>query len=575
MRWASYDFKFSRPIRWIVSLLENDIVPVQLEGVSSGRESAGHRLLSPGKVKISNAHKYADELRKAYVIVDPDERRKIIEEQVQQLAESKSGVARQLKGQLLEEVVNITEWPHALAGQFSDEYLQLPDTLIETVMVHHQRYFPVERQDADHSQKVNKNNLLPWFITISNNDRKEAAPVITRGNERVLRARLADGKFFYFDDQKTKLSDRKEALKQLTFQHELGSYADKVDRLIKIAGILSKQLALESRYSVCLEETAKVSKLDLVTSLVRELPELQGYVGSWYAEQEGLPPDVVTAIASHYSPRSNDDTIPKDTVGQLASLSDKIDNLVCLFAIGKKPSGSSDPYALRRQAQGLIDILIDGLKEYPVNLTDLIDQLLHGLEPLLEHRKQGFNRHKLAADLDEFLLQRLRGKLLDLGAGREIVEAVLSSGDPFRNLPDVVVRCTAVENLFASEGGPDTVRIANRISRIISKDCVDRVEPRLFAKDAEKKLWQTFNEEVVQPWQQGHGFRAPQCMEDYQRVLHLMKVLVPVVDAFFVEVMVNDPEDKGRSQNRQAMLKQIDNYFSSIADFTKLQSLLA
>lgn len=572
MRWGSYDFKFTRPIRWIVSLLGNDVVPVELEGVPCGRESAGHRILSEGKVKISNAHKYADELKSAHVIVDPQERRKIIEKQVSEIAASKSGSPRQLKGALLEEVVNITEWPHAVAGQFSDEYLQLPDTLIETVMVHHQRYFPIEKRDVEKSQRVNKNDLQPWFITIANNDRKEAEAEIKKGNERVLRARLADGRFFYFDDQKTKLEDRKESLKQLTFQDGLGSYADKVERLIKLATFVSEQLKLEPRLAVCLEQTAKLGKLDLVSNLVRELPELQGYVGSWYAEQEGQPPDVVTAIASHYSPRSNEDSIPKDAVGVFASMIDKIDNLVCLFALGKKPSGSSDPYALRRQAQGLIDILLDGLTDYAIDLTAIIEQLLTWLEPTVGNRK-GFNREKTIMDLMDFLRQRLRGKLLDQGASREILEAVLSAKDPLKNLPDVKVRVTALENLIGSDKGLDVVRIGFRMGKILKGESQTAVNESLLSIDAERKLWETFKTAVDTPWNKKQMCRIPVNAADYEQMLNLLKALIPDVDQFFVDVMVND-EDKAKAENRHALLSRIYWYFGTVADFPKLSSLL-
>ena len=399
--------------------------------------------------------------------------------------------------------------------------------------------------------------------------------MIKQGNERVLRARLADGRFFYFDDQKTKLSERRETLNQLTFQEGLGSYGDKVERLTKLSLIITKQLNLDARISMCLERTSLLGKLDLVCNLVRELPELQGYVGSWYAEQEGEPPDVVRAIASHYSPRSNDDHIPKDTVGMLASVVDKLDNLVSMFALGKKPSGSSDPYALRRQAQGLLDIAIDGLKDYPLNISSLIDGLITMLAPTLQKRKQGFNGDKIKAELHEFLMQRLRGKLLDAGAGREIVDAVLSARDPFAHVSDVVVRCTAVENLLGSKGGADVVRIADRVGRILEADSPDQVDPSLFTSDAEKNLWQTFNEKVVSQWQKGGQFPQPTTLTEYSAMLDLLRPLVPVVDEYFANVMVNDRADKAKRDNRHGQLKQIDRYFRSVADFPKLQSLLA
>ncbi|HEY9717698.1 MAG TPA: glycine--tRNA ligase subunit beta [Trichormus sp.] len=573
MRWGANEMKFSRPIRWIVSLLNDKIVPVTLEGITADRHSAGHRILSQGRVKISNAAHYVDELRAAHVLVDPQERKRIIEEQVSRLAKDKSGTPRQLKGSLLEEVVNITEWPHAIAGDFATDYLDLPDTLIETVMVHHQRYFAIEKANADHSHRAIKNNLLPHFITVANNDSAQAQHVIKRGNEQVLKARLADGKFFYLDDQKTKLADRKEGLKQLMFQEGLGSYADKVDRLQRLAAIVSQQLKLHADLAAAVSTTAGLCKLDLVSNLVRELPELQGYVGAWYAEKENMAPEVVTAIGSHYSPRSTDDSIPKDTVGMLVSAIDKIDTLVGLFALGKKPSGSSDPFALRRQAQGLIDILLDGLKSYPLNLTAVIRSLLDWLEPSLKGSKRGFDADRIHADLQEFLMQRLQGKLQDQGVGREVIDAVLGARDPFTNLPDVRVRCTCVENLMAAAGGLDLVRAGVRVGKILGADSPDIVDPSLFVCDAERKLWDTFNQTVINQWQSGNDFVVPQTSGQYERLLDLLKPLSPSVDQFFEQVMVND-EDRGKRNNRHGMLKQIDRYFRSVADFPKLQSLL-
>ncbi|MBZ0187369.1 MAG: glycine--tRNA ligase subunit beta, partial [Candidatus Obscuribacterales bacterium] len=341
MRWGDSNLKFARPIRWIVSLLEDQIVPFKLEAIAAGRTTFGHRILAPGEIEINSPGEYEQALKNAKVLVDPEKRKKLIEKQVKELAGSVGGIAGRLEGGLLDEVVNITEWPRALLGSFSQDYLSLPDALLETIMVHHQRYFPVDKNGGTKDgTSARSNNLHPYFITVSNNDIDKAQDTIRQGNERVLRARLADGKFFYLDDQKVKLADRTEALSQLTYQNGLGSYLDKRDRLVELAGILSRQLGLSSKLSVCLYETMALCKLDLVTNLVGELPELQGYVGGWYAELEGLPQDVSRAIASHYSPRHTDDTTPVDQVGAFAALLDKLDHITGLFCLGKRPSGS-------------------------------------------------------------------------------------------------------------------------------------------------------------------------------------------------------------------------------------------
>ncbi len=568
MRWGSSSLKFSRPIRWLVSVLDEQEVPVALDGLKSGTESYGHRILAPGKLKVRNSESYKDDLRKACVLVDASERKSLIEQQVKKIAEDVSGVPKQLKGSLLEEVVNITEWPCAVLGEFESEYLDLPDTLIETVMVHHQRYFPIERKDASAGLT---GKLLPYFISVANNDREQAKPVIKRGNERVLRARLADGRFFYFDDQKTSLMQRKPALGQLTFHEGLGSYLDKQERLVQAARHMINDLKLEPRVAVCLERTMELCKLDLVTNLVRELPELQGHVGSWYSQVSGEPPDVVTAIASHYSPRSTDDAIPQDTVGKLASVLDKLDNLVSIFALGKRPSGSSDPYALRRQAQGIVDILVDGL-DYAVPVSSLIQQLLQLLEPWLQKDKRRQDASQAQADVRDFLIQRLRSKLLDKGFRREVVDAVLSAKDPLLNVPDVITRAKVLEHLISSQGGLDVVRAGVRVGNILGQDSPQVVRPELFSEAAEKDLWQRFNADVVEKWGQGK-FKQPVSEQDYQSMLALLKPISPLIDKLFDDVMINDP-DKAKRDNRHGLLKQIDVYFRCLADFPKLQPVL-
>ncbi len=580
MRWGSSELKFSRPIRWIVSLLDDKVVAFQLDKLTAGRLSMGHRILAPGTVEIGKPDEYVAKLKAAKVLVEPSERQALIEQQVTQLAEKLNGKARQLSGPLLEEVVHITEWPRAVLGDFAHEYLDLPDTLIETIMVHHQRYFPVEKIQTDSNGdkgSILKKSLLPHFITIANNDLEEAQKEIKQGNERVLKARLADGRFFYFDDQKTKLSARKEALSNLTFQEGLGSYMDKIDRLEKLAELLTTDLHLDQKYAEPLKKVLELCKLDLVTNLVRELPELQGHVGAWYAEQEGQPPEVVHGIASHYAPRSTDDSIPVDTIGQFASVLDKVDNLVGLFALGKRPSGSSDPYALRRQAQGIIDVLVDGLKEFPVNLTELIRAQVLWFEnhSTLKTSKRGYDAEKLTTELNEFLLQRLRGKLLDLGFGREVIDAVLSARDPFWNLPNVVTRCRTTERLLTTAEGMDTARAGLRVRKILGDQPGEaEFDSALLALDAEKQLigaYNSFDENFMKPRIKEH--KTFHTEDDYTLLTNELGKFSQPVHSFFDGVMVNDKDEKIRN-NRHALLRKLDIHYKLVADFSKLQSLI-
>ncbi len=571
MRWGSSDFKFSRPIRWLVSLLDSEVIPFTINGVVADRKSFGHRILSPGAISIKSPAVYVDELKKASVLVDPKARQKIIETEVNELARQAGGRARFLSPPLLDEVVNITEWPKAIVGDFAEEYLDLPGTLIETIMVHHQKYFPVEKSTSGESlnKGLTTSRLLPNFIAVANNGSPSAANKIKQGNERVLRARLADGRFFYFDDQKLKLSERKNALAQLTFQEGLGSYLDKIDRLVKAINKLSAELNLDAGLTKCLVQVVTLCKCDLVTNLVRELPELQGHVGAWYAEREGESPDVVRAIASHYAPRFNDDPIPADTAGQFAALIDKTDNLVGLFAIGKKPSGSSDPFALRRQAQGLIDILMTGLSAYTIDLVAVIEELIVLYQPWLAKSKKALTPESIRSEVCDFLMVRVRGNLAAIANKKEVVDAVASTTMVLRNIPDAVKRVQTINELVKSEKGIELIRAGVRIGNILKEEIADPVNETLFSQEEEKQLWQAFRQNFAQLPKNGDqgDDRAYSFLID--RLQHLAKP----IDNFFDNVMVND-QDIAKRKNRHALLGTINKQFQTIADFPKLQPLI-
>ena len=559
MRWGTSDIKFSRPLRWLVSLMDDKVVPIKIANLTASNQSLGHRILHPSPVTIGSAASYVDDLKKAHVMVSADERRSLIREQVNASAAQLKGRPRKIEeSSLLDEVVNLTEWPKAVVGQFEDEYLSLPSTLIETIMVHHQRYFSVEAHSG--VDEFGDKQLLPYFITISNNDRDEAMANIKQGNERVLRARLADGKFFFFDDLKCKLEDRKEGLSALTYQEGLGSYADKVDRVVALAKVLADTVELDAKTKVCLERAVQLMKLDLVSNLVRELPELQGYVGSWYAKKAGEPKEVTDAIASHYSPRSAHDAIPSDKVGALAAVLDKLDHIVGLFALGKKPTGSSDVFGLRRSAQGLVDILIDGLSDTRVDLDLLIQNLLKAYEPMIKSNKD--DCHK---EIKEFVGQRLRGKLLDRGHAREIVEATLTSNsnDAFKDLTDLIKRIEAIKNLMTQSQGQNLIKAAIRVGNIVDRQSGLDVETALLTVPAEKQLWEAIVKVKGQITKD----------QSHDALLSSLLVLTEPIEKFFEDTMVNDP-DAAKKANRHKLLKNIDDQFSKVADFTKLQALV-
>lgn len=565
MRWGDYSMKFSRPIRWIVSLLDEQVIDFELENLKAGRETRGHRILAPGMVSIASVDKYAETLKSKKVLVCPKEREEAITQQVIALAGSVAGSARRLTGSLLEEVVHITEWPCAIIGGYDPSYLVLPDRLLETIMVHHQRYFPIEetkKTNGDSTSHKSK-KLLPYFIAVTNNDidqKESAKSAVRQGNERVLKARLADGKFFYFDDQKTKLTDRVDALKQLTFQRGLGSYFEKSQRLEKAVLKIAKDADLDNDQSNKLLLIAKTCKLDLVTNLVGELPELQGYVGSWYAQEEGFSEDVAMAIAEHYAPRSFEDVPAPSFLGRIIAVVDKLDHLVGLFVLGKRPTGSSDPFALRRNAQGLVDTLLEGLESGGKTIhIDIEDNAKHLLELYADtNAAKKLDKEKLISDLFDFLTQRLKARLLDQNLNRMIIESVLA-GSPLKNIQDTKHRATVLEKLVQSPEGLGIVRACVRIANIVDKKNQYQIDPAGLSETVEKKLYEAMKDKKFS--------------DDYNQNLKILESLVPHIDAFFDEVMVNDPDDKKR-QNRQALLQMIQSGFSSLGDFSKLQPLL-
>jgi glycyl-tRNA synthetase beta chain len=565
MRWGEGDLKFMRPIRWFVSLLDSQIVPFEINGVKASRSSQGHRTLSPGAVEIDSANNYLDRMQKANVSVDPEHRRALIKEQLITIAGEVSGTPRQTRETLLDEVANITEWPCAIVGSFAKEYLDLPEFLIETVMVHHQRYFPVEEKLSPEQIKAGKKaKLLPYFVAISNNTLPSARGKIKLGNERVLKARLADGRFFYFDDQKTPLKDRIAHLSQLTFQHGLGSYQDKISRLTAAGNALSKSLKLDAKTTTDLERALSLAKVDLVTNLVKELPELEGHVGSWYAANQGESDEIAAAIASHYSPRFIEDPPPKDYLGQIVSLLDKLDNIIGAFMLGRKPSGSSDPYALRRQAQGIIEICLGAKSNF--DLPAITSQLASSLKVAGDNGK--VSSQSIALEVQDFLLQRLKTKFLESGYKKEIVEAVLAAKEPLASLPDAHERCKALAAFVASETGLEIVRVGVRVANIVADEAREPFEEAQISESVEANLLKGFKQVFS-----NHSQPDFYLQDQYCTYLTSFRPMVPLIDQFFDAVMINDP-DPVKRKTRRGLLGCIDERFKLVADFSKLKPLL-
>ena len=499
MRWADYEFRFVRPIRWMVALFGDQIIPVEICGVKSGKFSMGHRFMQQslkaaaesqgllsaalskvgnkvysalagvkGAVEIPSAGDYKKVMYDNFVMVDQDERRALILQQIKDLAAQNGGEA-EINEDLLEEVNYLVEWPTALCGKFEEKFLSLPKECIITPMREHQRYFPVLDEDG---------NLLNKFITVRNGG-SEHLDIVTHGNERVLRARLSDAEFFFNEDRATKLEDRLEKLKTVSFQEGLGNMYDKSERLVKMAEMLRFAINTpvdEEEMRRC----ALLCKTDLVTGMVIEFTELQGVMGREYALLDGEKPEVATGIFEHYLPRFAGDALPATTIGRIVGIGDKLDNICATFSRGLAPTGSQDPYALRRQALGVINILLDA--NYHISLAKIIAGTLYLLD--IKPEETG----KLVPQIMEFFKQRLRNLLMDQGIRYDVIDAVFADK---RNddMVDLAVRCKALAAYVEAGNAEPLVQVSVRVSNLCKKiEKEVAISGALFKDESENKL---------------------------------------------------------------------------------------
>ncbi|QYX33954.1 glycine--tRNA ligase subunit beta [Sphaerospermopsis torques-reginae] len=576
MRWGSGDGRFSRPIRWLVALLDGDVLPLELQNgekiVKSDRISPTHRVLHPEPVTISHATEYVNTLRSGYVIVSPEEREKIIVEQVKKAAKDAGG-STVFYPDLLEEVINLVEYPSAVVGKFEQEFLELPTEVITEVMVTHQRYFPVFKDGY-------QQELLPNFITISNGN-PEKSDIIAVGNERVVRARLADGRFFYESDRDKPLESFLPQLETVTFQEDLGSVRAKVDRIVKIAEKISNQLHLEEEQHQKIQRAALLCKADLVTQMVFEFPELQGIMGQKYALASGEDAEVARAIMEHYLPAAAGDILPSTLSGQVVALADRLDTLICIFGLGLIPTGSSDPFALRRAANGLINIiwasnliingqvLKGGLK---LNLSQLLEQIATEFATT-------FNKDakSLIATLREFFLQRIRTLLQEeKQIDYDLVNAVLGENDPeyteraLQDLLDVRDRAIYLQQIRKDGTLEKIYETINRSTRLAAQGDLDfqqlepktLINPELFQKSSESAFYNALVELVPQT-------QTAQQTRNYQLLIAALEKIAPTVSKFFDgedSVLVMDP-DPNIKRNRLNLLGLLRNHSRVLADF--------
>jgi glycyl-tRNA synthetase beta chain len=566
MCWGDGDVRFPRPIRWLVALLDKDILPIELvngsEKIASDRVSRGHRILHPELVTIPDASSYVESLRSAYVEVDPGDRRVKIKQQIEAAAQKINGVA-EISDDLLSEVINLVEAPNAVIGKFEEEFLSLPTEVITTVMVTHQRYFPVKKISTN-----GRSFLLPNFITISNGDPTKAE-IIAAGNATVIRARLADAQFFYQTDCEKPLESYLSKLETVTFQEELGSIRDKVDRLLKVSAQISQQLQLTPQQRQEVERTALLCKADLVTQMVYEFPELQGVMGEKYALVGSEPELVAKGIFEHYLPRGADDIMPETITGQVVGLADRLDTLVGIFGLGLIPTGSGDPFALRRAANAVVNITWhDNLG---INLNNLIEQ---GAKDFVANHP---GKESPAAALGEFFLQRIRTLLQDdLGIDYDLVNAALGEEDPeyqeraLQDLLDVRDRAQFLQQIRNNGQLQEIYETVNRSTRLAVKGDLNTqvldpqaiVKPELFEKSSEQAFYNALEGLVPQT-------QAAQAERNYQLLIDGLASITPTVSEFFdgdnsVLVMA---EDANVQRNRLNLLGLLRNHARVLADF--------
>lgn len=573
MRWGDGDLKFSRPIVWLVALLDEVVLPIEIvnasETIKSERVSVGHRVLHPEPITISSAADYVPCLRSAFVEVDLHQRSAKIQEQVQSAAQQLNGRVV-IYPELLEEVKNLVEWPSAVVGKFDPDFLSLPSEVITTVMVSHQRYFPVfQTSQLSTNQTAATDTLLPNFITVSNGDPTKAE-IIAAGNERVIRARLADGQFFYKTDLAKPLESYLLQLEKVTFQEDLGSVGDKVERIINIVQQLAEQLQLGmERHQI--ERAALLCKADLVTQMVYEFPELQGVMGQKYALASGESEAVATAIFEHYLPRGAGDRLPQTLGGQVVGIADRLDTVVSIFGLGMLPTGSSDPFALRRAANAIITIT------WAANL--LID-----LQQSLEQTAKNFvavhpkaHVEQLLQQLQEFFIQRIRTQLQEeRQIDYDLVNAVLGENDSeyglraLKDLLDVRDRALFLHTIRNNGILNKIYETVNRSTRLAAQGDLDTqqlnpevlVRPELFQKSSEKDFYDALVQLVPQT-------RAAQKERNYQQLVEALIQIAPTVSNFFdgpesVLVMDSDPAIR---QNRLNLLGLLRNHARVLADF--------
>ena len=538
MRWGGKNIRFVRPIRYFVCLMDEEVIDFEIEGIKTGNITKGHRFLGSSEIVINTPDEYEAKLKENFVILDDEQRKALILEQCKAVADSLGGTLM-MDEDLLEEVNYIVEYPTAFYGEFDESYLSLPKEAIITPMKEHQRYFPV--LDAD-------GKLLNKFITVRNGD-SYAIDNVKRGNEKVLDARLSDALFFYHEDTKKPLEAYVERLDTIVFQQKLGTILDKTKRIQNLSEKIAKALALTLPN---LDRAAYLLKADLTTAMVFEFTELQGIMGRYYANLSNEPSEVAQAIYEHYLPRFAGDELPSTNEGIILALSDRLDSVAGFFAIGIQPTGSQDPYALRRQALGILNIMME--KKLDVRLFDLLDLALENFD------FEDMDKQTVKSDLMSFFELRLKNLFTDMGIRYDVVDAIINIEDsnPF----DLLIRAKDLDAWVKNNSVTEALQTFSRISNISKEAIAGKVDEALFAHDSEAKLNTAYNSIKAE-------VEAMLARREYVKALELLISIKDSVDAFFDSVMIMD-ENMDIRANRLAMLSNIRTTMESVADLSKI-----
>lgn len=544
MRWGNLDFRFARPIRWIVALYGTEVVPFQFVGLESGRTSRGHRTLAKEPVSLRQPSEYREALRQAYVVVDPEERKDEIQAQIKRLAENVGGKVPEDE-ELLDEVVHIVEYPTALLGEVAPRYMHLPEAVVTTPMREHQRYFPVRAKDG---------KLLPYFITVRNGD-AYALETVKAGNEKVLKARLEDAAFYYREDQKIPLAELVSKLGKIVYHEKLGTVEQRVERLCNLSRFIAVKLGLGEAQLEEIDRTAFLAKADLVTLMVSDFPELQGIMGADYARASGEKPGVCQGILEHYQPRFAGDILPESIAGRVVSIADKLDAIVGAFSIGIQPTGSQDPYALRRQAQGIVGILFES--GWDLSLTDLLQESYRSFS---EQGTSPLPMKDILPLLQDFFQQRVRFALQEQGLRYDTVEAALAKGSDYFNRAEKRARV-----LSEKREEEEFIRYAQAYTRcynLTKKETVQNLDPGLLVDAAETALEQGIS-------MRQEAFKHAEAKGDYAEAYKLAGELVPQIEALFQAVMIM-VDDESLKKARLALLGQCVVMLGCLGDLSVL-----